>query len=745
MQHGYRPLLPAPGHPYITAPSSSSGGNSNDNDNNNGSGGGGRGPGHDSPDRSKRRNPTQPSCNLCRARKTRCDRERPKCSTCQRRGTECIYRDKTELDDEHSEILDALQSLPERHAFNVLRSLRTAHDVTAALNMVRRRTEPAEGPSEHNHARRMGVAAQSPFEFELTTCYPTAYVPLTPVSASVLAGSNLLRPVSQARIPSPLEDSGSITPSQNQTQPVDGSPATPPPGIDADSAIKLFRAKGHLTAPLPVQHFCDDRLRSLQIGFWTDVPVTNDFAARVLSLYLTTDHPLLGVFDPQRFIADLVGQQQTFCSRFLVHALLYWGCQMYSAIDKSAYDVADAFCEGAERLWQVEKSSDSLLNMAGAQLMSLAHMGHGKDGVVLYYLAEGVRMGMRLCLLGVDETAAWEKARTMPDEMRTASSFAAWGVFNWAVLSSLFYRQPGLECPAFPPVLPTPGNMSTAADTTSTRTNISPLPWYMGDIFSALCKFWEIIHGLILTWQSDQKHPLQNQSELDFAEFKYRELLAWAENLPSSLVRSEDNPHHVVILHMWLHCAIVDIFRPFITSQPLRQAHLKTFTHPSPPAAAYSASIEQLKGLIIAYRSNYEASTYTILWHTALLYVANAVLQDTKIPEWRIYFLLCIYGYESLRRPYRISAVVVQSLLTMTLRDGNISGAEAREIVKQLKQRGLSSHQENIRATFMADLNLAATDAEAAKVENLAARFEEMALFQDFINMDGDNSQMDLS
>jgi hypothetical protein len=107
--------------------------------------------------------------------------------------------------------------------------------------------------------------------------------------------------------------------------------------------------------------------------------------------------------------------------------------QMYSAIDKSAHDVADAFREGAENIWLVEKTSDSLLNMAGTQLLSLAHMGRGRDGDVLYYLAEGVRMGMRLHLLGVNEVDAQERVRSIPEGMRAASSFAAWGVFNWAV------------------------------------------------------------------------------------------------------------------------------------------------------------------------------------------------------------------------------------------------------------------------------------------------------------------------
>lgn len=54
--------------------------------------------------------------------------------------------------------------------------------------------------------------------------------------------------------------------------------------------------------------------------------VTNDFAARVISLYIKTDHPLLGLFSPNLFIADLVEKRERYCSKFLFNALMYLGC-----------------------------------------------------------------------------------------------------------------------------------------------------------------------------------------------------------------------------------------------------------------------------------------------------------------------------------------------------------------------------------------------------------------------------------
>lgn len=123
-----------------------------------------------------------------------------------------------------------------------------------------------------------------------------------------------------------------------------------------------------------------------------------------------------------------------------------------------------------------------------------------------------------------------------------------------------------------------------------------------------------------------------------------------------------------------------------------------------------------------------------MLWHTALIYVANAVLQDTRDSEWRSYFLLCIYGYENLRQSYRVAEAIGRGLLSMTLRNGDLTPGEARQILRQLQERGLSGISGDLRATFMVDLNLAMTDPDKAKVESLAHNFEDMALFQEFTN-----------
>ena len=144
---------------------------------------------------------------------------------------------------------------------------------------------------------------------------------------------------------------------------------------------------------------------------------------------------------------------------------------------------------------------------------------------------------------------------------------------------------------------------------------------------------------------------------------------------------------------------------------------------------------------MLIYRSNFEESRFSLLWHTGLQYLANAMLKDTRDPEWRFYFLVCTYGYENLRRSYRLAEAMTSSLLSMAMRSGDMLCDEARRLLHQLRSRKLKSRSdENIRAPFLGDIDLAMTDANAASVENLAANFEDLALFSQFTNLDTDGT-----
>ncbi|PNP60769.1 hypothetical protein FNYG_14529 [Fusarium nygamai] len=129
-----------------------------------------------------------------------------------------------------------------------------------------------------------------------------------------------------------------------------------------------------------------------------------------------------------------------------------------------------------------------------------------------------------------------------------------------------------------------------------------------------------------------------------------------------------------------------------------------------------------------------------MLWHTALIHIANAILGDTKDPAWRFYLFFCVESYGELRRAFRFAETIGRSILSMALQQGDLSADEARRLMVQFEENRLTSPSEDIRATFMADLDLAMTDPEEASVESLSDRFEDIALFREFTNA-GDSSE----
>ena len=116
---------------------------------------------------------------------------------------------------------------------------------------------------------------------------------------------------------------------------------------------------------------------------------------------------------------------------------------------------------------------------------------------------------------------------------------------------SLFYRQPGLDCLRHPPSIAIPECKASDEQTASPSPDKTPqlsAVSYMGETFPHICRFWYILHEVSLLYCGGGKLPWGASGSLPFAEFKFRELLAWSNSLPSRLYQGHHNPHHVQIL-----------------------------------------------------------------------------------------------------------------------------------------------------------------------------------------------------
>lgn len=183
---------------------------------------------------------------------------------------------------EHTDLIEAIRNAPDDEALTIVQRLRSTEDLSAVLSSFQGRIGGPSRLSEHVSARAVMSSTETGIEFELVTLDPTTY------------------PALEAPSPSPIASASLIV----QTTSFSGLP---------------------ISAPEP-NTYCDPRLERLTVRYWTRIPIDNVLAARTISHFLQTDLPVLGFFDPDLFLRDLVGQGLTFCSSFLFHAVMSLAC-----------------------------------------------------------------------------------------------------------------------------------------------------------------------------------------------------------------------------------------------------------------------------------------------------------------------------------------------------------------------------------------------------------------------------------
>ena len=183
---------------------------------------------------------------------------------------------------------------------------------------------------------------------------------------------------------------------------------------------------------------------------------------------------------------------------------------------------------------------------------------------------------------------------------------------------------------------------------------------------------------------------------------------------------------------MWFHASIIQLFRPFANTD----VQLTPEINGNFAKDILEASVNQLKHLVIVFRHTFPRASCAILWHIALLHVANWALHDTTNPEWRAYFMLCLDSYTSLFAGFRISGGIAKSLLSMALRLGVMESAEARVLIDQVYSSVIHhTALERMGAGLIVDLNLALIDHTAAQLDTLCENFDN-GLLEEFISTD---------
>lgn len=265
------------------------------------------------------------------------------------------------------EIFDLLESTPDAVSLHILRRLKStrnppegANDPSDVLASVKKELEDELLLPVKLSNRQLIISlipeTQQSLEHELMMRCPTAYPMLIPVETLFINLADLLRPVilehprASSLYASPTlpefvnttpnrlaylttttrltyihsmghgDASSSLTVASDPGESSSRGGITPVVSEATDNGLGNFE-------PLQSMHtIIDDRLRDVNFQTWTSVPITNELAATLISLYLEIDHPGCPLFDADLFLNDCVQGKTHFCSSLLVNALLAWSC-----------------------------------------------------------------------------------------------------------------------------------------------------------------------------------------------------------------------------------------------------------------------------------------------------------------------------------------------------------------------------------------------------------------------------------
>ncbi|CRK22058.1 hypothetical protein BN1708_013290 [Verticillium longisporum] len=317
-----------------------------------------------SPSPRKRRKTIDVACERCRTKKSACT---------YRSSKQKVEEYETEIEAlqcklrHHEELVKRLRALPEDEAVESLRCLRSMSD-SAGLPSLNPRT-----PSPSLLAVTQSMAPSTHLNLDSDFDLSSPYLSTCPMQDPLGSSSNI-----QAALPSsPDLPSFETSITQKHSTTVVSEPPQILPPLANTQIVDVIRDGPHAEAHAMLH--CDPRLTDLDVTYWTNVPMSNIFAAAMLTAYIQWYHPFSAMFDENLFLDDLVHHRHQFCSSFLVAAVLLTACQQHAAFDARSLEYIPGLAFECEMSWRSERHQPSSLTLAASQLFASSCTLPGQD------------------------------------------------------------------------------------------------------------------------------------------------------------------------------------------------------------------------------------------------------------------------------------------------------------------------------------------------------------------------------
>ena len=102
----------------------------------------------------------------------------------------------------------------------------------------------------------------------------------------------------------------------------------------------------------------------------------------------------------------------------------------YCAASPLAASYSYQFAAEAERMWQGDRTTDSLPSLVGLSFLFLFHGSHGQGELAQARLQDLAEMAPRMNLFGTPNVDGIKGISSLALDVQYATAFAGWGVFN---------------------------------------------------------------------------------------------------------------------------------------------------------------------------------------------------------------------------------------------------------------------------------------------------------------------------
>ncbi|KAJ4992891.1 hypothetical protein SVAN01_01595 [Stagonosporopsis vannaccii] len=485
----------------------------------------------------RRRGMNHTACNRCRAKREKCGGERPTCHACARHGRDCVYAapqgvTRQQANKQRLAEVERLSS----YLCDVINLLRQGSEADAAIAL--RRIREAEQVDEAVNILAVAQALVAP----------------APAIANALG-------------PSPRLDA---TP----------NPCTP------QRAVEILRSSPFECFPrAPARRHVETRDRyaedvdslpalELRISQWTSVCKDDRLLNYLLSVFWSLDNMVEPSLFRPLFEEDLSNNKTTFCSPFLVNALLALSCLLTTEHETFSESGdhgtrGQKFAKEAQRHFEKEKHQPSIPLLQG-QFAMFAYEGNLDGGVkaIDYF------MGTVETYEALNNSDFLDRESTREDEGRLQRemeglSWIMWGFYctEWRASQAF-----GFQNPAAKPLIAKLWRNSTF----SLRQPDSACYWWsypnsqriqrsmqveIREANSYLAEIAEdVLDYLYPPSDASSGHPTNNPQR---AVELYDTLARWKLSLPARLRLEDAILPDAILLHSYVELLLGDILRPF--------------------------------------------------------------------------------------------------------------------------------------------------------------------------------------